>query len=94
MNLCLGSAAFGLDYGVTNSSGKVPAQEVKKILEYAEYHGIEYFDTAQCYGNSEYLLGQYLRKSAKVSTKISLPKSTRIVDTALISYLDKSLKLA
>ena len=24
---------------------KSPAQEVKKILEYAEYHGIEYFDS-------------------------------------------------
>ena len=92
MKICLGSAQFGLDYGVTNSFGRVPQSEVKKILECAESNGINYFDTAYDYGNAEYLLGLYLSKNSKVSTKISLPKSITSIDLDVISYMDKCFK--
>ena len=92
MKICLGSAQFGLNYGVTNSSGRVPESEVKKILECAEFNGINNFDTAYDYGNAEYLLGLYLSKNSKVSTKISLPKSITSVDLDVISYMDQCFK--
>ena len=51
--LCLGSAQFGLDYGITNKKGKLDFNEVKEILGFAEDCGINYIDTAQDYGNAE-----------------------------------------
>ena len=47
INLCLGTVQFGMDYGITNKSGKVKLSEVKKILDFASDSGIKYLDTAQ-----------------------------------------------
>lgn len=59
--LVIGTAQFGLDYGINNKSGKVPKDEVYKILDSANENGIEFIDTAQLYGDSEILLGSYLK---------------------------------
>lgn len=59
MKLVLGTAQFGLDYGITNKKGKVAAQEVVKILEYAAVNDINLIDTAIEYGDSESILGKY-----------------------------------
>ncbi len=58
MKLVLGTAQFGLDYGVTNTNGKVSRQTVQKILEAAKSHGITTLDTAIAYGDSERVLGE------------------------------------
>ena len=34
-NLCIGTAQFGLDYGITNSSGKISIKTVKEMLAIA-----------------------------------------------------------
>ena len=57
MKLAIGSAQFGLDYGVSNNIGKVSNQEVIKILDIAKKSGINFIDTAIAYGNSESSLG-------------------------------------
>ena len=57
MKLALGTAQFGLDYGVTNHDGQVAIGEVKNILDYAKDKGIDTLDTAPSYGNSEKVLG-------------------------------------
>ena len=59
-NLCIGTAQFGQSYGVTNQEGKVAEDEVKKILAIAMNKGIAWLDTAQAYGNAEYVLGRQL----------------------------------
>ncbi len=56
--LCLGTAQFGLPYGITNKAGQVAESEVRRILAVAAQHGIEMFDTAQAYGSAESVLGQ------------------------------------
>ena len=58
MKLVLGTAQFGLDYGVTNTSGKVNRHKVHKILETAKSYGITTLDTAIAYGDSEQVLGE------------------------------------
>jgi len=58
--LCLGTAQFGLSYGVTNRHGRVKEAEVKEILEQAQSAGLEFIDTAQAYGSSEAVLGRKL----------------------------------
>ena len=58
--LCLGTAQFGLDYGVTNAAGKVPEDAVAPILVEAMEAGVRWLDTAQAYGNAEEVLGRQL----------------------------------
>jgi aryl-alcohol dehydrogenase-like predicted oxidoreductase len=72
--LALGTAQFGLDYGITNQSGQVPEREVSLILEQAAAAGIRYLDTAQAYGNSETILGKTLPKKHSFRIVSKLPK--------------------
>ena len=55
--LALGSANFGLDYGVANNSGKISEIELSEILLFAQEACIEVVDTAQAYGDSEARIG-------------------------------------
>lgn len=56
--LCLGTAQFGLPYGITNSLGQVSEEEVKNLLTEAYNSGVSWLDTAQGYGNAEEVLGR------------------------------------
>jgi uncharacterized protein len=55
---CLGTVQFGTNYGVANNQGQVQYFDVLNIVQHAIENGIEYFDTAQAYGNSETILGR------------------------------------
>ena len=70
MNLAIGTAQFGLDYGISNFSGKVKLDEVKKIIQFAQISGIDTIDTARDYGDSEESIGKCDISSFKVVTKI------------------------
>ena len=60
MKIGLGTAQFGLDYGISNPLGKTPVAEVKRILDDAAKNGVHVIDTAFLYGDSEKILGQCL----------------------------------
>ena len=49
----IGTAQFGLDYGIANSVGKMKTNEIKKIIKYAKKNNIINIDTAHAYGDSE-----------------------------------------
>ncbi len=53
MELALGTAQFGLSYGIANSHGRIERTEATKILEYAYAAGIRRLDTAPAYGDIE-----------------------------------------
>jgi aryl-alcohol dehydrogenase-like predicted oxidoreductase len=57
--LALGTAQFGLDYGISNKLGKIPRNRAFEILDFAAAHGIDMLDTAAAYGDSETVLGEY-----------------------------------
>ncbi|NMP32903.1 hypothetical protein HII17_15200 [Thalassotalea sp. M1531] len=59
MKLALGSVQFGLDYGISNTTGKVSTSEVYQLLDSAWQAGITAIDTASSYGDSEKILGNY-----------------------------------
>lgn len=59
--LSLGTVQFGLDYGIANTSGQPAQEEVHNIIDYINLNGINCFDTAQAYGNSETVLGAALK---------------------------------
>lgn len=58
--LCLGTAQFGLAYGITNAAGQVSEEAVAQLLAQAEGAGIRWLDTAHAYGNAEAVLGRHL----------------------------------
>lgn len=56
MRLALGSVQFGLDYGISNTGGRTPHEEISRILDAARAARIELIDTAAAYGESEQVL--------------------------------------
>ena len=77
MKLALGTVQFGLDYGINNTKGKIPVQEAFEILRFAIEHQIDVLDTAYDYGDSEKVIGKFIRSNNvhyKVVSKLSSRK--------------------
>lgn len=70
MKLALGTAQFGMDYGVANRGGRVPQDEVGAILTHARSEGIDTLDTAIAYGESESALGKCALAGWRIITKL------------------------
>ncbi|CAM5523207.1 aldo/keto reductase [Eoetvoesiella caeni] len=68
--LALGTAQFGLAYGVANRSGQVATVDVETILLQAAAAKIDTLDTAIAYGNSENVLGHAGVAGWRVVTKL------------------------
>ena len=72
--IAIGTVQFGLDYGIANQNGKVNANEIRSILNFAHENNINTIDTAKAYGDSEKSIGNYLKLTEKtwyIITKIS-----------------------
>lgn len=80
MKLGLGTAQFGLDYGISNGEGRTPASEVKKILPLAAKFKMPVIDTAPQYGSSEKVIGRCLpgRHPFKIVTKTPVFKKDAV----------------
>ena len=95
--LILGTAQLGSSYGIANRSGKPDADTAFSIIKTALEVGINSFDTAQDYGDSENLLGRsFLRlgctEKVKVVTKLSSQinhSSQKDIETAVLSTLGR-----
>lgn len=57
----LGTAQLGMDYGIANVCGQPSGELACEIVETALRYGVNCFDTAQAYGNSEVVLGRALK---------------------------------
>ena len=68
--LAIGTAQFGMTYGIANKNGQVQKDEITAILHLARRNGIDTLDTAKAYGTSEKAIGSYLKDHAKGSWKI------------------------
>ena len=76
VNICVGTAQFGMHYGIANKTGIPNLSNVKKIINKSLQNEIFYFDTAQSYEKSELILGHAFKslkdkKNIKVITKLS-----------------------
>lgn len=58
MRLAIGTAQFGLNYGISNGAGRTPPDEAVRILDCARHAGIDTLDTSAAYGCSEQVLGE------------------------------------
>lgn len=73
--IVLGTAQFGMDYGINNKRGMIPQAEAFDIFSKAMEIGIDTFDTAYEYGESERVLGSFIKAGANRPKIISkLPK--------------------
>lgn len=87
--LVLGTAQFGMDYGINNKRGKIPREEVFEILKIASEVGIDTLDTAYTYGESESVIGDFINSSGsklKVISKLpacSLEDIENIFETSI-----------
>jgi len=91
--LVLGTAQFGLNYGITNHHGKISIGLAHQILDDAIQMNINTLDTATSYGDSQSLLGMYSGLSQfSIITKIpelELP----IKSCNIIKYIDTTLDI-
>ncbi len=97
-SLVLGTAQFGLDYGINNSLGQVKIDQVLEILLLAYKNGVTELDTAQAYGNSEQILKECFKKldfdftvhskfiDKNVSLKDSLQESLNNLEVPRLGY--------
>lgn len=92
----LGTAQLGMNYGAANQTGKPDSEEVGSILEMAVKHGVNSFDTARVYGDSESRLGFYLqpyKERVNIITKLSPLNDLRedMLDTTISQLVDASI---
>ena len=73
MKLGVGTAQFGLDYGISNISGKTSLKEVRSILKIATENGVDVLDTAYSYGDSESVIGKCLPEQNRFRIIIKTP---------------------
>ena len=74
--IIIGTAQFGLNYGIANSAGKMKIGEINKIIKYAGANSINNIDTAHAYGDSEQRLGNVGIKNFNVIVKLPATKPT------------------
>ena len=94
----LGTAQLGMDYGINNHRGRIPDQEAQEILQYARLHEIDTLDSAHGYGDSEKVIGEFVKShgvSFKIVSKLGAGKDLdieKILDESLqrlsVDYLD------
>jgi aryl-alcohol dehydrogenase-like predicted oxidoreductase len=90
--ITLGTVQFGLDYGISNKSGKILPAEADAILKYAFDKGIATLDTAACYGTSEKVLGSVIeakKYNFNIVTKFSPDTTPENFDNVLNGSLQK-----
>lgn len=91
--LALGTAQFGLKYGLANMADKVPSDMVAQLLKIASACDITMLDTAIAYGDSEQVLGRYnLTKFEIVSKLPAVPSDCSNVEEWVLEQTIASLK--
>ena len=63
--IILGGAQFGMSYSISKIYDYVNENIKYKLLNFAYNNGINSIDLAQSYGNSEMLVGNYIKKNKK-----------------------------
>lgn len=88
--LSLGTVQLGLSYGINNADGK-PSQETSNgILNAAMAGGINTLDTAGAYGDSEVVIGNWLKTIAPEARPFIVTKAAHL-DHSSLNALRKDL---
>jgi aryl-alcohol dehydrogenase-like predicted oxidoreductase len=85
----LGTVQFGTDYGIANTRGIVPKQEVNAILDLFKSRGGRILDTASAYGTAEEVLGSFDLNDFDVVSKWMPPAEGQSIADLLKESLTK-----
>ena len=90
--IIIGTAQFGLNYGISNKSGMIEYKDAKSILEYAKINNITALDTATSYGNCHKTLGKIGVREMEIYTKISrIPDNCKKIRSWIFNEFEKIL---
>jgi len=91
--IALGTAQWGMAYGIANATGPPPRDELEALLAVARRAGIDTLDTARAYGESEARIGELCGADPhfQIATKLApdvdagatLPECLARVDASL-----------
>lgn len=89
--LSFGTVQLGLDYGISNTEGKPTQNTANEIISYLVEDGINCFDTAVAYGNSEEVLGYALngKRDVNLISKVKSDLFTANLERTVISSLKR-----
>ena len=90
--VALGTAQFGLDYGISNSEGVTPLGEVREILAVAKRNNIRVIDTAAMYGSSEEVLGKTLPYGNDFDIVTKTPRFNEVNTENKAEFLEKTFR--
>tara|TARA_B100000963_G_scaffold350776_1_gene361469 strand:- start:323 stop:1177 length:855 start_codon:yes stop_codon:yes gene_type:complete len=69
MKLAIGTAQWGMEYGINNSLGIVKDCEIEKMKSFLIQENITMIDSARSYGNSEKKIGKLFNNDFKIVSK-------------------------
>lgn len=90
LKIIVGTANFGNPYGIANHGKFLTLEESESIINWAQENGINHFDTALAYGDSEEILSKHLNQSLvpEIDTKLdtlSCQSSASIIESARLA---------
>ena len=89
--LSLGTVQLGMDYGIHNANGKPSLETSFRILDAAMAAGINTLDTAAGYGNSEEVIGAWLKTIPEDQRPFIVTKAAKL-DHSSLDALRSDLK--
>ena len=92
--LVLGTAQLGMDYGIANLDGKPNEETAHEIIETALVGGINCFDTAQVYGDSEIVLGKALKEFGALPEIYIVSKLSPVLNPSDPDSVSRSIELS
>ena len=81
--LSLGTVQLGMDYGIHNANGKPSLETSFRILDAAMAAGINTLDTAAGYGNSEEVIGAWLKTVPAENRPFIVTKAAKLDHSSL-----------
>lgn len=90
----MGGAQLGMNYGI-NNYGPIDKAKVFEILDFASKNGINMIDTAEVYGNSLELIGNYIKQRPNNNLRIisKLNKGLDMHKLNLFDHIENQLKI-
>ncbi len=89
--LVIGTAQFGLKYGITNKKGKTSFKEIKKIFNLQKKYKINFLDTAQAY-NFEKTFKSFNLKNFNLIIKLDSFKNRKNEEKLLVRSVLRTLQ--
>jgi len=90
--LILGTVQLGLNYGINNKTGKVSINDCAKILSDSFQSGIKTLDTAEIYGDSHKIIGDFHRRNNNIKfdiiTKFHKDFKIESIEDKVYSYIE------